>query len=162
MRSIPAAAVCAAIAFLPHAAQGESVDDLAGQSLTALKAGDAKNPNQNDCEIIKVCTEADYTMANMEQAFPPLPAWIAQSPMQILCSQQFTRSANLQVPEREGVAGAEGRELLQGLQPGHRGLVQLLSALIKEIGISLAVGPSDSAAQLVQLGEPKAVGVFDD
>jgi hypothetical protein len=45
-----------------------------------LKAGDFKNPLPSDCAIMdKLCVEADYLTANVEQAFPPLPAWTSTS-----------------------------------------------------------------------------------
>jgi hypothetical protein len=40
-----------------------------------LKAGTFETPKATDCSLVKVCTEADYPKENVEQAFPPLPAW---------------------------------------------------------------------------------------
>jgi hypothetical protein len=41
-----------------------------------LKAGDFANPQPTDCAIMdKICVEADYLKENVEQTFPPLPAW---------------------------------------------------------------------------------------
>lgn len=41
-----------------------------------LKAGDFANPLPKDCAIMdKICVEADYITENVEQTFPPLPAW---------------------------------------------------------------------------------------
>ncbi len=43
-----------------------------------LKAGDAKSPLASDCSIVKVCTdEFDYAKADVEQALPKLPGWLA-------------------------------------------------------------------------------------
>jgi hypothetical protein len=42
-----------------------------------LKAGDPLHPAASDCTVVKVCTEADYTVALATQAFPPLPGWLA-------------------------------------------------------------------------------------
>ncbi len=57
-----------------------------------LKAGKADNPQPTDCELISVCTEADYPTENVEQAFPDLPSWLAVSPAQKQCSMQFASS----------------------------------------------------------------------
>jgi hypothetical protein len=40
-----------------------------------LKAGDFANPQKGDCSLTKQCVTADYIKENVEQAFPPLPAW---------------------------------------------------------------------------------------
>lgn len=40
-----------------------------------LKAGDRNNPQPGDCVVAQVCTEGDYTTANVEQTFPDLPSW---------------------------------------------------------------------------------------
>jgi hypothetical protein len=42
-----------------------------------LKAGDFANPQASDCSLTKQCVEADYLKENVEQAFPPLPAWVS-------------------------------------------------------------------------------------
>ncbi len=58
----------------------------------ALKAGDFAKPNPTDCVVAKVCTEADYPIANQEQAFPDLPAWVTGSGADKTCAYQFTQS----------------------------------------------------------------------
>lgn len=41
-----------------------------------IKAGDMKNPQASDCSLTgKICVEADYAQANVEQAFPDLSGW---------------------------------------------------------------------------------------
>ncbi|CAN5913543.1 hypothetical protein BH11MYX4_BH11MYX4_17100 [soil metagenome] len=40
-----------------------------------LKAGKFETPLPSDCSLTKVCVEADYVKENVEQTFPPLPAW---------------------------------------------------------------------------------------
>jgi len=40
-----------------------------------LKAGDFANPKPTDCSLTKQCVTGDYAVENVEQAFPPLPAW---------------------------------------------------------------------------------------
>ncbi len=40
-----------------------------------LKAGKFEDPKAGDCSLTKVCVEADYPKENVEQPFPPLPAW---------------------------------------------------------------------------------------
>jgi hypothetical protein len=57
-----------------------------------LKAGSAQSPQPSDCVLASVCTEADYPTANVEQAFPDLPSWLATSPAQTQCAQQFASS----------------------------------------------------------------------
>jgi hypothetical protein len=52
----------------------------------ALKAGSAASPQATDCELVKVCTEADYITANVDQAFPDLPAWTTTA---TTCATQF-------------------------------------------------------------------------
>jgi hypothetical protein len=51
-----------------------------------LKAGDVKNPQPSDCTLTTVCTEADYTMANMLQTLPVLPSWKSND---TACATQF-------------------------------------------------------------------------
>jgi hypothetical protein len=51
-----------------------------------LKAGDVKNPSANDCVVAQTCTEADYTMVNMAQPFPSLPAWVSND---TACTTKF-------------------------------------------------------------------------
>lgn len=55
----------------------------------ALKAGKADMPQPGDCELVKVCVEADYRTVDQPQTFPPLPAWKADSASQISCAQAF-------------------------------------------------------------------------
>jgi hypothetical protein len=57
----------------------------------SLKAGKAMTPLPTDCEIIKVCSEAYYSVANAVQALPPLPGWLAD-PGSVACAQQFVDS----------------------------------------------------------------------
>jgi hypothetical protein len=52
----------------------------------ALKAGAAATPHPTDCELVKVCTEGDYLVADVEQAFPDLPAWTSPN---TACATQF-------------------------------------------------------------------------
>jgi hypothetical protein len=54
-----------------------------------LKAGDAKNPQPSDCTLIEVCTEADYPKPDVDQPFPDLPAWLADSTAQKSCAVKF-------------------------------------------------------------------------
>jgi hypothetical protein len=51
-----------------------------------LKAGAAASPQATDCELVKVCTEADYPTANQVQAFPDLPSWVTTTTP---CATQF-------------------------------------------------------------------------
>jgi hypothetical protein len=52
----------------------------------ALKAGDFANPQAGDCTLTKQCVTGDYAVENVEQPFPPLPAWA--SPDQA-CAKQW-------------------------------------------------------------------------
>ncbi len=54
-----------------------------------LKAGSAADAGPNDCVVASVCSEADYTMPNMVQPFPDLPAWVGTDPT---CAAQFATS----------------------------------------------------------------------
>lgn len=56
-----------------------------------LKAGKGSMPDPNDCSLIKVCTKGDYTKVNEMQAFPPLPAWKADSAAQKACAVKFVK-----------------------------------------------------------------------
>lgn len=53
--------------------------DCAGQFelCYTLKAGDADAPSGDDCTIAQVCTSAWYGEPGVEQAFPPLPAFVS-------------------------------------------------------------------------------------
>lgn len=52
----------------------------------ALKAGNFDAPSAADCKLAEVCTETDYPTANVEQAFPVLPAWATTD---AVCAQKF-------------------------------------------------------------------------
>ena len=54
-----------------------------------LKAGKFETPLPTDCSLAKVCVEADYPKENVEQAFPPLPAWTSPN---TACAAQWTTS----------------------------------------------------------------------
>src|SRR5204863_4138361 len=56
----------------------------------ALKAGMASMPDAGDCQIVKVCTEADYASVNMAQPFPPLPAFAVDDQASEDCAVKFT------------------------------------------------------------------------
>ena len=58
----------------------------------ALKAGNAMMPMMNDCTIVQVCVEADYTKVNMSQPFPPLPAFLANDNAAIACAEKFAKT----------------------------------------------------------------------
>ncbi len=55
----------------------------------ALKAGDAKNPQPSDCEMIKVCTKGDYTAPGQAQPLPALPKWETTTAAQKACAAKF-------------------------------------------------------------------------
>ncbi len=52
-----------------------------------LKAGNVKDPKPTDCSLAKVCVKGDYPKENVEQDFPPLPAWVGSSSA---CAEQFS------------------------------------------------------------------------
>ncbi len=55
-----------------------------------IKAGDFANPQATDCSIAKpVCVEADYLKAGVEQAFPPLAAWVSSDPAEQACVKKW-------------------------------------------------------------------------
>jgi len=55
----------------------------------ALRAGTAATPLPSDCELAKVCIEADYVTADVEQAFPDLPSWVSTN---TACATQFAKT----------------------------------------------------------------------
>jgi hypothetical protein len=57
-----------------------------------LKAGDASNPQPTDCVMASTCTEGNYTMVNMSQPLPDLPAWVTTTSDQVACAEQFTKT----------------------------------------------------------------------
>jgi hypothetical protein len=52
----------------------------------AIKAGTFETPSAADCKLAEVCTETDYPTANVEQAFPALPAWVSND---TACATKF-------------------------------------------------------------------------
>jgi hypothetical protein len=52
------------------------------------KNGDA-GAQAGDCVMKVICTEDHYDVADVEQAFPDLPAWITDTPTEIACAQAF-------------------------------------------------------------------------
>lgn len=56
-----------------------------------LKAGKASAPTAQDCTLVQVCTQGDYLKVNEMQAFPPLPAWKADSPAAKACALRFVK-----------------------------------------------------------------------
>ena len=57
----------------------------------SIKAGDVANPQAGDCEIVKVCTEADYTTGATKD-FPSLPSWISTSAAAKTCTLKFDQT----------------------------------------------------------------------
>lgn len=54
-----------------------------------LKAGTFETPKATDCSLTKVCVEADYLKEDVEQPFPPLPAWTSPNSA---CAAQWETS----------------------------------------------------------------------
>ena len=54
-----------------------------------IKAGSATAPTASDCSVAKVCTEADYPVANTDTAFPSLPSWTGSDSA---CATKFVNS----------------------------------------------------------------------
>lgn len=54
-----------------------------------LKAGSYDNPQPADCSLTKVCVEADYPTANVEQPFPDLAGW---SSPDAACAKKWTET----------------------------------------------------------------------
>lgn len=56
-----------------------------------LKALSTPNgqPGAGDCTMKQVCTEAYYSVVNVEQPFPDLPGWITQNAGETACAQAF-------------------------------------------------------------------------
>jgi hypothetical protein len=64
----------------------------AWQLCYTFKAGDPKNPHPTDCIMARSCTSiTHYDVANVAQAFPPLPGWMSDASM-AACAQQFVSS----------------------------------------------------------------------
>ncbi|MBI3181810.1 MAG: hypothetical protein HYZ28_06670 [Myxococcales bacterium] len=51
-----------------------------------LKAGKAATPSPTDCSLVKVCTEADYPVADQVFKMPDLPSWTSPNPQ---CAATF-------------------------------------------------------------------------
>ncbi len=60
-------------------------------TLKALSASGAK-PAAGDCVMKQVCTEAHYDVANKTQQFPPLPAWVTNTPAEKSCAGAFVKN----------------------------------------------------------------------
>ena len=58
----------------------------------ALRAGNAMMPTPQDCTIVQVCVEADYTQTNMPQKMPPLPAFLASDNAAVACALKFAKT----------------------------------------------------------------------
>lgn len=56
-----------------------------------LKAGKGSAPTPQDCTLVQVCTQGDYTKVNEMQVFPPLPAWKADSAAAKACALKFVK-----------------------------------------------------------------------
>ncbi len=54
-----------------------------------LKAGDFANPKATDCSLTKQCVTGDYAVENVDQPFPPLPAWASLSAADQTCARQW-------------------------------------------------------------------------
>ena len=76
--------------------------------------------------------------------------------------QKIARAANLQIAHGDAESRTEGGELPDGGQPLGGDLRQHFIPLEREIGVGLAGGTPHAAADLVQLGKPHAVGIFND
>ncbi|HEY2900360.1 MAG TPA: hypothetical protein VGL59_07280 [Polyangia bacterium] len=53
-----------------------------------LKAGSGKMPADDDCTVIQVCADGDYTTANQAQTWAALPGWKID-PANLACGQKF-------------------------------------------------------------------------
>jgi hypothetical protein len=56
-----------------------------------IKAGDAKNPQANDCAIVQSCTEGYYGKADTVEPLPPLAGWISDAAASA-CVEKFKAS----------------------------------------------------------------------
>lgn len=54
-----------------------------------IRAGDSANRQASDCIIHKACIDVDYSVANVEQALPVLPAWATTTPEENACAAKF-------------------------------------------------------------------------
>lgn len=57
-----------------------------------LKVGKATAPTPTDCSLVKVCTEADYLVANQVQPFPDLDSWVGTD---TACAAQAVATDNI-------------------------------------------------------------------
>src|SRR5213593_1648059 len=80
----------------------------------------------------------------------------------LLTAQQVPGAAQLQVQSRDSKTCAQFAEFANGGKPAAGNLGQRFIRRYQEIGVSTTVGPADSAAQLVELREPVAVGAIHD
>ena len=76
----------------------------------------------------------------------------------LLVAQQVAGAAQLQILHGHVVAGPQGRVLGDGGQPVVGGLGHGLAGVVEEVGVGALPAASHPAAQLMELGEPEAVG----
>ena len=80
----------------------------------------------------------------------------------LLAAQQISRAAQFQIERGDFEARAQVGKFAQRGQPFARDFAQLGVLRDQQIRIRAPIGPPHAPAQLVQLGEAVALGVFDD
>src|SRR5438874_12850101 len=80
----------------------------------------------------------------------------------LLAAEKFACAAELQVEGGDFKAGAEVAELLERREAFAGDFREFRVGRDQQVGVGAAVGTADTAAKLVELGEPVALAVFDN
>src|SRR6476661_7248282 len=80
----------------------------------------------------------------------------------LLASEKVARASQLQIEGRNFEARAQVGKFFQSGQAAARDGSQLDLGRQQEIRVSSAIRPAHPAAQLVELGEPQAIGAVDE
>ena len=80
----------------------------------------------------------------------------------LVFTQQIASAADRQVAHRDAVAASQLGKLLYGLQTLFGCFIELAAGWRHQVGIGDAVASSDSALDLIHLGESEVLGVVDD
>ena len=71
-------------------------------------------------------------------------------------------AANFQIAHRDAKAGAERAVLLDRVDPLARRAHRHHLAREQQVGVGLVLGAPDATAELIEIGEPEAIGAIDD
>ena len=80
----------------------------------------------------------------------------------LLRPQQVAGAPDVEVVAREAEAGAEPVEPVNDLEPLVRGVAEPVPRRERQVGIAAQLRPTDSPAQLIELGEAEAIRPMHD